>query len=856
MTTCCPNEWRRTALIAGLLLFTAAVVGPNASAQDGAENPMATLKDEVERVLDDANLPFTDQQDDAIGLMMEDRRQASEELFGDLFDFTAGPTQGQEADRLSSAIDWMRNEFLTNLRGFLTPEQLDVWTRFESENGVGLASAEGPTVGGAPPPRESQTQFVRINNNAFTAEDSSFRFGRNNRRGGGGGNRASTEVIQRGGVGAFHGNVESLFKDESLNAGRRFASNKPPYQERQVSVNVSGPVLPGLLTTDFSFSRNESKNVDTINAQLPDGVFALGITKPATNRAFSTVNTLQLTNEHSLTFDAGYESSSSENQGIGGFTLPERAYTSGSNSWNFGVKQFSSLSPTDIFEAQFSVTGNHNETTPVSEGLKINVPDAFSSGGAQNTAHDDGRTYAFGSLYTRLGEGSTIKTGFDGTYQTGESFSQNNFTGTFSFPTLDAYLAGTPNFFRVNVGEPLVETSQFEMAVYFQDDIKLTPSFTLMTGVRYQDQTNISDHNNIDPRVGIAYALGRATVIRGGVGMFHDRYAFGTVENQRRLDGTRQYEIVIDKPTYPDPFQGGTIRDTLRSVRVTDPDLATPYSTVAMVSYERTFLTNLFISVQYDINRSVHRYRNRNLNAPRDITSPTPASCKPGQSADTCVRPFPDQGNILNVESTGNEFSRFLRVNYRQRFSVFTMTASYTHQTTWSDTPQNLVSNPINVGWTPEGLSSDQFNLRADWNPAAFPRHNFNATVNAQMPLGIFLTGVMSGNTGQAYTIITGRDDNQDTAVNDRPPGLPRNSEDGPNQLTFDFNISKAFFLGEPVGNPARSRMNVNLFANMTNAFNRPNYARPSGIMTSPNFGKSTSAGNPREIEAGLRFQF
>jgi hypothetical protein len=46
------------------------------------------------------------------------------------------------------------------------------------------------------------------------------------------------------------------------------------------------------------------------------------------------------------------------------------------------------------------------------------------------------------------------------------------------------------------------------------------------------------------------------------------------------------------------------------------------------------------------------------------------------------------------------------------------------------------------------------------------------------------------------------------------------------------------------------------VFANMTNAFNRVHYGTPSGVLTSPNFGKSTSASNPREIEAGLRFQF
>ena len=62
-------------------------------------------------------------------------------------------------------------------------------------------------------------------------------------------------------------------------------------------------------------------------------------------------------------------------------------------------------------------------------------------------------------------------------------------------------------------------------------------------------------------------------------------------------------------------------------------------------------------------------------------------------------------------------------------------------------------------------------------------------------------------------------------------------------------------FFGGTQGN-GNTQTNVNVFANMTNAFNRPNYGIPSGVMTSSNFGKSTNAGNPREIEVGMRFQF
>jgi hypothetical protein len=121
--------------------------------------------------------------------------------------------------------------------------------------------------------------------------------------------------------------------------------------------------------------------------------------------------------------------------------------------------------------------------------------------------------------------------------------------------------------------------------------------------------------------------------------------------------------------------------------------------------------------------------------------------------------------------------------------------------------------------------------------------------------LGIFLTSALAVNDGRYYTITTGKDDNMDSSPNDRPPGVPRNRGDGQWSVSANFNISKAFFLGAKPSNGG-TQTNVNLFANMTNAFNRPNYNNPSGVMTSPNFGKITSAAEPRNIEVGMRFQF
>jgi hypothetical protein len=111
----------------------------------------------------------------------------------------------------------------------------------------------------------------------------------------------------------------------------------------------------------------------------------------------------------------------------------------------------------------------------------------------------------------------------------------------------------------------------------------------------------------------------------------------------------------------------------------------------------------------------------------------------------------------------------------------------------------------------------------------------------------------VSVNTGNPYSITTGADDNGDGVTNDRPAGMPRLSRIGPTYRGVSFNISKAFRVGRNKGGDAS---NLNVFANINNAFNTVNPGTPSGVLTSPFFGKSTSASNPREIEVGTRFQF
>jgi len=782
------------------------------------KNPLDKLHDQAKAVFEGAGVPFSQDQERSIALMIEDRRQASEDLFGQLMDFSGGPVQGQQQDRVVAAIKWMHDEFKKRLSEYLTEEQAPVWVKYEEGDGVrALEDLIKELTGGSAPKQE--TQFMRIINNAFTAENGWYS-----------GQFVNTDVIQRAGMGAFHGQFAYQFKDESLNARNPFAHNKPPYQERTANFNFSGPILRNRLTWSISGNHNVRESSNTVHAITLDGPFDLGIVNPYRGRSINTNATYQISNVHSFSGGVNYNNNIRKNQDVGGFNLPERASNGKGNFHNIYMTETAVLSDKTLYRTNFNTWTSIDETTPVTDATTIDVLGALGKGGSPYRGRGENHGYFLNNLFSHSGSKVTVKAGFDGGYRTSQSTSENNFLGTFTFSDLDAYRDGTATTYRVTRGNPRLTNHQFEMSVFEENDIKVNQRLTTMLGIRYDLQTNLSDHNNAAPRIGFAYAADRATVIRGGFGLYYDRLWDWMTNTLKRSDGKQQYDIVINDALYPDPFRTGIASINLpTSVRVKDPKLAAPYSIVSSVSVERTFKNNLFVSGRYEWRRGVHQYRSRDLNAPL-----------PGQSD----RPDPSRGNVLNLESTALATSQVYSVSVRQRFSIFNVNGSYSYNSVYNDGDDYF------------GTPSDNYNIRADWGRSGQPIHQFNSTVNAKLFMGVFLTGTVSADSGYRYNITTGNDDNHDSNINDRPPGTPRNSGDGPRFQTFNFNISKAFFLGHNNGGTGSSRANMNLFANMNNAFNRTNYGTPSGVMTSPFFGQSYSARNAREIEVGLRFQF
>ncbi len=294
-------------------------------------NPLDDIRDELVQVLSAAEVPFTEDQGRSIALVIEESRRASEQLFGEVMDFRNGPPQGEQLDRARAGIQWMNDDFSKRVRKYLTEPQQAAWDKHLATKASATSSADTSKASTAG--TKEQVQQIRINNNPFTAENQFFgNAGSGGSYGFAGGGGVNSEIFQRGGTGAFHGAYEFRFRDESLNARNAFSPTRPPYQQRNFNVNTSGPIIPRRLTAGFGGSQTEQDNVGTIKAQTLSGPFELGFTRPYVSRSAYANGTYQIRETQSLQFNFNYGMNRRELQGIGGFSLPDRAYNGSGNN--------------------------------------------------------------------------------------------------------------------------------------------------------------------------------------------------------------------------------------------------------------------------------------------------------------------------------------------------------------------------------------------------------------------------------------------------------------------------------------------------------------------------------------------
>ena len=122
----------------------------------------------------------------------------------------------------------------------------------------------------------------------------------------------------------------------------------------------------------------------------------------------------------------------------------------------------------------------------------------------------------------------------------------------------------------------------------------------------------------------------------------------------------------------------------------------------------------------------------------------------------------------------------------------------------------------------------------------------------ARRALGGFQLGyVFSYASGAPFNLVTGSDNNNDTTVNDRPAGVGRNAGRLPATSSLDVRLSRTFAVGS--GRRLEAMIEAFNVLNHVNILN-VNNTFGNGSAPLPAFNQPTAAGDPRQIQLGVRW--
>src|SRR6266446_6673894 len=458
----------------------------------------------------------------------------------------------------------------------ISGRDLDALPDDPEEMAAALQALAGPSIGpnggqifidgfsgGNMPPKESIRE-IRINQNPFSAENDQP--------------SARIEILTKPGSDKFRGNLSLNFTDESLNSRNPFAissSKRTPFQQRQFGGNLSGPLKKGKASFFLEGNRNDTDDNEIVRATILDPSFNFvqigqGVVVPRCFTNFSPRLDYEINARNTLVSRYSYNHNVTRNNGVNGFSLPERGYNNANTSQSFQVTETAVLNATTVNETRFQFNHNHSESFADSTKPVLNVSGAFIGGGSQSGHSISTRNNWELSNFTQIQKGThTIKFGGRVRGVSITDVSSNNFGGQWIFNgggaltsiqryqlTLQLMQAGTPaaqiraqgggaSQFSINTGNPLATVSQHDIEPYIQDDWKYKPNLTFSYGLRYEIQNNAGSKLDFAPRVAVAWSPGAAdstkppkTVIRAGAGIFYNRFSEGNTLTTHHNNGT------------------------------------------------------------------------------------------------------------------------------------------------------------------------------------------------------------------------------------------------------------------------------------------------------------------------------
>jgi hypothetical protein len=739
--------------------------------------------------------------------------------------------RGQDLDALPDDPD----ELQTDLEALAGPSA--------GPNG-GQMYIDGFTAGQLPP--KSSIREIRINQNPFSAEYDKLGYGR-------------IEIFTKPGTDKFHGQVSVMGNDSSFNSPNPFLlGQEPPYHSLMFMGNVGGPL--GKKASFFLDAQR--RNIDelaviTACETPPCGAGNFNSTtvpNPHTRMNLAPRFDYAISKNNTLTARYQFFRDTNDNAGLGQLTLPSQAYNVDETEHTLQISDTQVLSTKVINETRFQYLRETTQQVPQNITARVTVQGAFIAGGSSGGTSTDYQDHYELQNYTSMSLGNHFLK-FGGRLRAihDQNTDATLLNGAWLFRDLSTYLNNVqqkcsgpnglppaecqPFQYSVNMVPgatsltiPTVSANVVDAGLYAQDDWRWLPNLTVSFGLRFETQNAIHDHGDWAPRASFAWGIDGSqkkapkTVLRGGFGMFYERFSDTNVVQAERLNGITQIQYIITctnvpctpLSTYPTPPALSDLQNASPTTYQIDPRLRSPYILQGALSLERQITKAATVTVSYLNSRGFDQLLSRNINAP------IPPSTDP---TDPRVRPFGTLNNIYQYATEGIFRQNQIIVNANVRTGRVTLFGFYTYNNVHSNT--GGVSN-ANAGGT---FPSNQYNIDADFGRAAYDIHHrlfLGGSISA--PYGFRVSPFMLASSGAPYNITIGQDINGDSITNDRPafatdltrqsvvfthygafdtaPNLgisgqtivPVNYLTGPMQFTLNVRVSKTFGFGRETG--------------------------------------------------------
>ena len=748
---------------------------------------------------------------------------------------------------------------------------------------------DGFTAGQLPP--KSSIREIRINQNPFSSEYDKLGYGR-------------IEIFTKPGTDKLHGQVFADGNDSAFNSENPFAGDIPPYYTTQFNGNIGGPIRKNA-SFFFNVDRRDINQVSPINAIDPTtGLqFASSIPDPRQRTNLGPRIDWALTPNNTLTFRYQYYRDTENGNLSSQLYLNTQAYSTTSTEHTVQVSDTQVFGTKIVNETRFQYNRDYNAQNPFDTNPSTSVLGDFVGGGYANGALNDVQDNYELQNYTSLIHGThTMK--FGGRFRATQAtdVTTSGFNGSFIFHSYSAFQAKTPSQLEITTGIPNAAINYYDFEPYFQDDWRARPNLTLSFGLRFETQNYIHDHADWAPRFGFAWGVGgRAgapkVVIRGGSGIFYDRFQITQMLQATHLNGIAQTQYVITNPTcyteldepltssIPDCVGPSSTSSILSGTYQVSPRLRAPGTLQSAISVERQVTKSATVAVTYLNSRGFDQFLTTNAGAPFPGT-PCANPSFPSTNLPPCA---PVTGNLYRYVSEANFKQNQLIVNSNirvgSRLQLFTY---YTLNYANSDT-SGVSSFP-----------SNSYNISQDWGRASFDiRNRLFLGGSVGLPYLFRFSPFMIVSSGSPFNINTPYDLNGDSQYNNRPnlvstatcaattpspvPGvyctslgtfditgatgtlLPVNYETGPNHFVMNFRLTKTIGFGASTkrtpgaggggpgggggghhggplfggGGPmimssnSEQRYNLTFGVSFRNAFNNVNVVNPNGVVGS-----------------------